>query len=1155
MSDHMIPDYNNTTQSTPSSVSFSLGLWNATGLNKTSIHDLLRHCTSHSLIFITETWLLPPTRLHSSWKEFHLYGTPVAGEWRGSQGVSALVAPSCPLPVMQIPIHNKYALGLQLGRSLRVICLYLPPTLDSSTICDVLATLPLTHDTILCGDFNARMGDITGDHDTNTRGTLLKEWCEEHDFTILNSSLAHGQPTFLTWRNGREMSSIVDYFLSNITLQHSSINIRSDLSLGSDHKLMTLSFTYTIPPTTITDSSSSSSPRRLWNLSRLMEDDVRELYQSTFATCTADLTTQLHDIHSSSPPTRPPIDDINDQLNTAIYTALDRSVGSRQTRPKHWKKFWTKDLQDLADARERCYKRWRRAIGLDKVTWWIRHQEAQDRFQKALRKAKRESWKVFCRHLEQGDSSQVLHRISKITARRKQQVWYTHPDGPAAGAQAMRDHLAAIYSGTTLPSTRPHPLDHQSHPTPYDLQSVEAGDSALLFPSDHIKDLICKLPRKKAPGADHLRAEMLLPIRDTLAPILSMLFELCCQWSYTPSLWRTAQVVPIYKKGDPSSAANYRPISLTSIMRKLFEINLAPIVSRFSPPLDIAQGGFRPSRSALDQALCLHDMMKEYSRRHRHRPIVAFLDIKSAYDTVDRQIIWQSLLSVAAPFALVSLLANMFDDVSITVLLANHVSSPFHPITGVLQGSVLSPHLYSVYINTLPALLRSASQLSTITVPSLSPSAPPSPTDITRHGLPYGPILDTTTTPTDTAINCLLYADDVALVGSCLEVNRMLALAQQHSYTLGYRWSPSKCAVLNAPTPRQANYHPLQLYDQDLPTVDEFVYLGVPFDRTGISTSAIIQHRKPGTILSMSQLSAIGANRSGFSLLLSARLYATFVRPKIEYGLAIAKLLQKDYNALEKVQDTCLRMIMGAHKTASTMVLKHVCNLPSMRFRADTLKLRYCIRYDWLPEDCLIHQLSTTLPFASLQTIRSHRMIQDYPFDADPPIRTTTWLRTYRQQLFDTFIANTDQKLIRACRPSLHIDPILTVPASRHDRSRLLRWRIGWLPGKPRPCPCKDGDLSRNHVLTCKEIPANLWRNLPTCHDPSPIHRLDYTLNQLPLSSNASCPSWWRSLCTILRHIDMLTHPDGDFAEEPFPGDLWASSIIQHHFSPDELEF
>lgn len=1055
---------------------------------------------------------------------------------------------------MQIPIHNKYALGLQLGQSLRIICLYLPPTLDSSTVCDVLATLPLTHATILCGDFNARMGDTTGDHDTNTRGTLLKEWCEEHDFTILNSLLAHGQPTFLSWRNGREISSIVDYFLSNFTLSDSSITIRSDLSLGSDHKLMTLSFNYTAPPPITTTNSSSSCPRRLWNLSRLREPEIRELYQSTFATQTAELKTQLEELRSSPPTTRPPIDNINDQLNTVIYTALDKSVTPRQPRPKYWKKFWTKDLQDLAEARERCYKRWRRAIGIDKVQWWQRHIEAQDRFHRALRKAKRESWKVFCQKLERGDFSQVLHRISRITARRKSQVWYTHPDGPAAGAQAMRDHLAGIYAGTTLPTMRPHPLDHQAHPTPHDLLSMDAGDGALLFPSEDIKTMITTLPRRKAPGADHLRAEMIIPLRDTLAPLLSLLFEICCQWSYTPSLWRVAQVVPIYKKGDPTCTANYRPISLTSIIRKLFEICLSPVVSHFSPPLDIAQGGFRPRRSALDQALCLHDLMKEYSHRHSHRPVVAFLDIKSAYDTVDRRIIWQSLLSVTAPFALVSLLAHMFDDVSITVLLANHCSTPFHPSTGVLQGSVLSPHLYSIYINTLPTLLRSVSQLYTITVPSTSPSHPPPPTSTTTHGLPYGPILDTESSPTATAINCLLYADDVALVGSCLEVHRMLNLAQEHSYTLGYRWSPSKCAVLNAPSPTASNYHPLRLYEQDLPTVDEFVYLGIPFQRTGISTSAIIKHRTPGTILSMSQLSAIGANRSGFSLLLSARLYATFVRPKLEYGLAIAKLQQKDYNALEKVQARCLRMIMGAHKTASTMVLQHICNLPSMRFRADTLTLRYCARYNWLPDDCLIKQLSASLPFSTVPTLRSRRMVQDFPFNSDPPPRITTWLKNYRQQLFDTFIAKTDRTLIRACRPSLRIDPILLVPASRHDRSRLIRWRIGWLPGHPKPCPCNDGKMSRNHVLRCSRIPSDLWNSLPVRNHDSEQHVLDFALNQLPLSPEASCPRWWRSLCTILQHVDMLTHPDGDFTDDPLPGDLWASATHLHDL-PDELDF
>ncbi|KAG1135780.1 hypothetical protein G6F37_013886 [Rhizopus arrhizus] len=89
--------------------------------------------------------------------------------------------------------------------------------------------------------------------------------------------------------------------------------------------------------------------------------------------------------------------------------------------------------------------------------------------------------------------------------------------------------------------------------------------------------------------------------------------------------------------------------------------------------------------------------MHSYRRRHNHYPVVAFLDIKSAYDTVDRRIIWQSMLASSAPLSLVSLLANMFDDVSVSVLLQNNVSDPFVTSTGVLQGSVLSPHLYSIY--------------------------------------------------------------------------------------------------------------------------------------------------------------------------------------------------------------------------------------------------------------------------------------------------------------------------------------------------------------------------------------------------------------------------------------------------------------------------
>ncbi|KAG0994641.1 hypothetical protein G6F27_014068 [Rhizopus arrhizus] len=101
---------------------------------------------------------------------------------------------------------------------------------------------------------------------------------------------------------------------------------------------------------------------------------------------------------------------------------------------------------------------------------------------------------------------------------------------------------------------------------------------------------------------------------------------------------------------------------------------------------------------------------------------------------------------------------------------------------------------------------------------------------MSKHDTLVGTAALSSSSLSPTPINSLLYADDVALVGSASEVRHMLDLAQIHSLTLGYKWSPPKCAVLNAPSPSSSRYVPMSLYDQDLPTVEEFTYLGVPFD-------------------------------------------------------------------------------------------------------------------------------------------------------------------------------------------------------------------------------------------------------------------------------------------------------------------------------------
>lgn len=66
----------------------------------------------------------------------------------------------------------------------------------------------------------------------------------------------------------------------------------------------------------------------------------------------------------------------------------------------------------------------------------------------------------------------------------------------------MRDHLASVYSGSALPTNRPPQFETRSNDLPYDLSSTTAGEDALRFPSDDVKAVMKRLPRRKAPGVD-----------------------------------------------------------------------------------------------------------------------------------------------------------------------------------------------------------------------------------------------------------------------------------------------------------------------------------------------------------------------------------------------------------------------------------------------------------------------------------------------------------------------------------------------------------------------------------------------------------------------------------------------------------------------------
>ena len=86
-----------------------------------------------------------------------------------------------------------------------------------------------------------------------------------------------------------------------------------------------------------------------------------------------------------------------------------------------------------------------------------------------------------------------------------------------------------------------------------------------------VRKLLRNLKIDKATGPDSIPAFILKTAADELTPFLTRLFQLSLNSGEVPPDWLFAWVVPIFKKGERHLAANYRPVSLTSIVCKVLE--------------------------------------------------------------------------------------------------------------------------------------------------------------------------------------------------------------------------------------------------------------------------------------------------------------------------------------------------------------------------------------------------------------------------------------------------------------------------------------------------------------------------------------------------------------------------------------------------------
>lgn len=415
--------------------------------------------------------------------------------------------------------------------------------------------------------------------------------------------------------------------------------------------------------------------------------------------------------------------------------------------------------------------------------------------------------------------------------------------------------------------------------------------------SDIVKHLR-KLDPNKSTGADQLSARLLRECQDELLLPLKLLFNKSLQERSVPNLWKCANVTPIFKKGNKCEAGNYRPISLTSVVIKIFEKIIRDKMTSFLENHNLilnTQHGFRNNRSCLTNLLEFYNhVFSNYDERIPSD--IIYLDFQKAFDTVPHKRLLIKLKAHGIGDQLCSWINNWLTNRKQRVVINGEASDWLHVSSGVPQGSVLGPLLFLIYINDLDCGITT----------KISKFA-----DDTKIG---GKALTT---------------------GDCEIIQKDLDNLSTWSDKWLLKFNRDKCKVMHVGfNNRKHNYN---LQSQNLMKVEEEKDLGVLVKsdlKNGLQCLAA--SKKANTILGF-----IARNFQCKNPEVIKRLYTSLVRPHLEYAVQFwSPCYLKDEKKLESVQRRATKLVPGFRGLSYDERLKRLdmFSLKDRRIRGDLIE-------------------------------------------------------------------------------------------------------------------------------------------------------------------------------------------------------------------------
>ena len=258
----------------------------------------------------------------------------------------------------------------------------------------------------------------------------------------------------------------------------------------------------------------------------------------------------------------------------------------------------------LRQMKRKMMRLFRRFKSIKSEASWESYREARKEYQRALDKAEDDYRKSLTDSLADSKNTKGWwHTVknllgkgsfSSLPAMEVNNVVISDSIGKA---EAFNDFFLSHASIDTSNAKLPEDSNFEIR-----LDSIVASEQEVL-------DLIKSLDTTKATGPDGIGPRLLYEAGYTIVPSLTKLINLCLSSAQVPQMWKHANVMPLFKKGDSSKLNNYRPVSLLSCTSKILERIVFKTVFNYLRDNNILtshQSGFQPGDSTVNQLAYLY---------------------------------------------------------------------------------------------------------------------------------------------------------------------------------------------------------------------------------------------------------------------------------------------------------------------------------------------------------------------------------------------------------------------------------------------------------------------------------------------------------------------------------------------------------------------